>query len=96
MSWIDYMVKAAQHSQGSAAHWFRYLRKDINRCGTWFTMADVETLCNNEVLTPFQRVSLRAAFREGSPTREHIIYLNEGKGLGMLASIKSKLEENAI
>ena len=66
MTWIDYMIKAAQHSKGNAGHWFRYLRKDINNCGTLFSKKDVEELFCNEALTFFQRVSLKAAFEEGS------------------------------
>jgi len=76
-NWVNYMVMAAQHSRGSASHWFRYLRKYIDKCGTVFTMDDVEVLYNSQALTPFQRVSIKAAFRDGSPTRQHIIMLNK-------------------
>ena len=65
MKWINYMIKAANHSKGSASHWFRYLRKDINNKGTYFTDSDIEYLFNCEELTMFQRVSLKAAFTEG-------------------------------
>ena len=76
-TWLSYMANiAAPHSKGSAKHWFRYLRKDIDKCGTVFSIEDVEALCANESLTPFQRVSLKAAFTEGTPTREHIRNLN--------------------
>jgi len=67
MEWQDYMVMAAQHSKGSAQHWFRYLRKYIDKCGTLFSEQDVERLSKNETLTPFQRVSIKAAFQERSP-----------------------------
>ena len=77
MMWSDYMVMAAQHSRYNAQHWFRYLRKYIDKCGTLFSKQDVADLCNNEALTPFQRVSLRAAFEEDSETRRHIIGLNQ-------------------
>ena len=76
MEWSDYMVMAARHSRNNARHWFRYLRKDIDKCGTLFSIQDVENLYNNEALTPFQRVSIKAAFEEGSQTRLHIISLN--------------------
>jgi len=76
MSWSDYIVMAAQHSKGSARHWFRYLRKYIDKCGTVFSKKDIEDLFNNESLTPFQRVSIKAAFEDGSPTRQHILSLN--------------------
>jgi hypothetical protein len=76
-TWTGYMMNiAAPHSKGSAGHWFRYLRKDIDKCGTVFSIKDVEALCANEALTPFQRVSLKAAFTEGTQTREYIRSLN--------------------
>ena len=31
--WSDYMIVAAQHSKYNAQHWFRYLRKDVDKCG---------------------------------------------------------------
>ena len=93
MAWIDYMVMAAKHSKGNADHWFRYLRKFIKKCGTSFTMDDVEALCNNESLTPFQRVSIKAAFRDGSPTREYIIRLNDKNKRNKIAVVKDRIEE---
>jgi len=93
MAWIDYMLMAAQHSKDSAEHWFRYLRKYIDKCGTAFTEADVDALCNNVKLTPFQRISLKSAFTEGSPTRQHIIKLNEPGRRDVLSRIKAELKE---
>jgi len=92
MNWVNYMVMAAQHSRGNAGHWFRYLRKYIDKCGTVFTMDDVDILYNSQALTPFQRVSIKAAFRDGSPTRQHIIMLNEPRHRDTLSLIKAKLE----
>jgi len=90
MEWPEYIIMAAQHSKGNARHWFRYLRKDINKCGVLFTIDDVEKLSGNEMLTPFQRVSLRAAFLEGSPTRRHIIGLNEKASQSKIKIVKAK------
>jgi len=92
MLWSDYMVIAAQHSRNNARHWFRYLRKDIDKCGTLFSVKDVEELCNNESLTPFQRVSLKAAFKEGSETRQHIISLNSKADRKRILLVKEKYE----
>ena len=75
--WTDYMVKAAKHSKNNARHWFRYLRKYIDKCGVLFSQEQVDELYNNEDLTPFQRVSIRAAFEDGTQTRQHIISLNQ-------------------
>jgi hypothetical protein len=93
MTWIEYMIMAARHSKGNAGHWFRYLRKFIDKCGTSFTMDDVETLYNNESLTPFQRVSIKAAFRDNSPTREYIIRLNDKNRRNIVAIVKDRIEE---
>ena len=91
-SWIDYMLIAAEHSQGSAKHWFRYLRKYIDKCDVVFTNEDIEKLYQSDLLTPFQRVSLRAAFEEGSPTREHILSLNQTIKSNILSELREKHE----
>jgi len=75
MTWLDYIVTvAAPHSRYDAQLWFRYLRKDINK---EISKKQIDELYNNKALSAFQRVSLRAAFTEGSPTREHILSLNK-------------------
>jgi len=93
MSWSGYMVKAAQHSKGSASHWFRYLRKYIEKYGTLFTKEDVESLYNNGELSPFQRVSIKAAFEDGSPTRQHIIDLNRKASQSKVLLVREKHEK---
>ena len=95
MNWSDYMIIAARHSKGSAQHWFRYLRKDIDKCGTNFSIQDVEDLSNNMALTPFQRVSLKAAFREDSPTRQHIIGLNGRARREKIMKVRAKYGHSA-
>ena len=90
MSWVSYMIMAAQHSKGNAAHWFRYLRKYIEKCGTVFTMDDVESLYSNEALSPFQRVTIKAAFEDGSPTRQHIVNLNSTANLKKIQLLREK------
>ncbi|MCL2164692.1 MAG: hypothetical protein FWH55_09960 [Oscillospiraceae bacterium] len=94
MDWSDYMVKAAQHSKNNARHWFRYLRKYIDKCGTLFTKHDVENLYHNDALTPFQRVSIKAAFEDGTHTRLHIIGLNQKVKPDKFASERGKHEKS--
>ena len=94
MTWSDYMLTAAEHSKANAGHWFRYLRKDIDRCGELFSKEDVEALYHNEALTPFQRVSIRAAFDEGSPTRQHIIGLNSKAKRNKIWLVRDKFENS--
>jgi len=75
MTWSEYIIKiAAPHSRYNAQHWFRYLRKDINKK---ISKEQIDELYNNKALSAFQRVSIKAAFTEGSPTREHILSLNK-------------------
>ena len=93
MTWSEYIITvAAPHSRGSARHWFRYLRKDINKCGILFSKHDVDALYRNEALTPFQRVTIKAAFDEGSPTRQHIINLNRKTRQNKIMLVKEKYE----
>ena len=91
MGWSEYMVIAAKHSKGNARHWFRYLRKDIEKCGILFSKQDVEDLYNNVALTPFQRVSIKAAFEEDSPTRQYIIGLNKQAERNKILAVREKL-----
>ena len=90
LEWSDYMVMAAQHSRNNARHWFRYLRKYIDKCGVLFTRQDIEDLYHNEALTPFQRVSIKAAFEDGSQTRQHVISLNQRVISSKLALLREK------
>jgi len=90
--WSSYMELSARHSRGNARHWFRYLRKEIDKCGVTFSMDDVIALHNNEALTPFQRVSVKAAFTDGSPTRQHIHSLNNAASRNKIQSVRDKYD----
>ena len=72
----------------------RYLRKDIDKCGILFSINDVESLAKNEALTPFQRVSIKAAFHEGSPTRQLIIGLNSKARLEKVKAVREKYDKS--
>ena len=90
MTWLDYMVNvAAPHSRYNAQHWFRYLRKDIDR---EVSKEQIDELYNNKALSAFQRVSLKAAFTKGSPTREHILGLNNKVIPNKLLTLREKYE----
>ncbi|MCL2688682.1 MAG: hypothetical protein FWE57_02390 [Chitinispirillia bacterium] len=95
MTWADYMTMAAQHSKGSTQHWFRYICKYIDKCGTVFSPADVDALCADDTLTLFQRVSLRAAFSENTLTREHILSLNRSATTPLLDVVRAKTVNGA-
>jgi len=95
MEWSEYIVSiAAPHSKGSAKLWFRYLRKHINECGVLFSIEDVEALYRSDSLTPFQRVSLKAAFEEGSHTRAHILSLNSKAQRNRIMLVREKYENS--
>ena len=91
MNWTNYIIEVvAPHSKYDAKLWFRYLRKDIDKCGVLFSKQEIEELYNNESLTSFQRVSIKAAFEEGSQTRKHIIGLNNKANLDKISSVREK------
>jgi len=94
MEWVSYMIMAAKHSRGSAKHWFRYLCKFIDKCNVVFTPADIEVLCTHEALSLFQRVTLRAAFKEDSLTRQHILIMNQPATFDMVAIVRARLMED--
>jgi len=85
---------AAKHSNGNAKHWFRYLSKYIDKCGTVFTRSDIDILCTHDALSLFQRVTLKAAFHEGTLTREHILAMNQPATFDMVARIRARLLED--
>ena len=87
-----YILMAAQHSRYNAGHWFRYLRKIINEHGTSISREIIDELYSNELLTPFQRVSLKAAFEEDTETHKHIVGLNQRVVPSKLAQVKAKYE----
>ena len=90
MDHAQYILMAAQHSRHNAGHWFRYLRKLFSDNGTSIPREVIEQLITSDILTPFQRVSLKAALREGSETRKHIIGLNQRVVPSKLASVRAK------
>ncbi|MDR0460632.1 MAG: hypothetical protein LBH62_04245, partial [Nitrososphaerota archaeon] len=67
-------------------------RKDIEKYGELFAKKEIDLLFSNENLTLFQRVSIKSAFEEGSPTRQHIIGLNKPAKTDMLSAIRDKLK----
>jgi len=94
MAWVDYMTMAARHSKGSAKHWFRYLCKYIDKLDVVFTHADIDALCTHEALSLFQRVTLKAAFKEDSITRQHILVMNQPATFDMVTTVRARLMED--
>ena len=90
MTWFDYIITvAAPHSRYNAQQWFRYLRKDIEKD---ISREQIDELYNNTALSAFQRVPLKAAFTENSPTREHILNLNSKVFPNKLSMVMGKYE----
>jgi len=92
MMWSEYIIMAAQHSSGSATHWFRYLRKIVDK---EISKEEIDDLYGNKLLTPFQRVSLKYAFLDGSPTREHILGLNKKANRNKISLVREKYENKS-
>ncbi len=77
MDWYDYMINASRQSRFNASHWFRYLRKVIFEDSSYLTDKDVERLLSSKELTDFQKVSLKYALQEHTPTHEYVVSLNK-------------------
>ena len=80
MDWYDYMIQASKQSQFNASHWFRYLRKVIFE----------EKLLDSKELTHFQKISLKYAFQEHTPTHKYVISLNKPAKLTNVQKLMEK------
>ena len=90
MTWLDYLITlAAPHSRYNAQLWFRYLRKDIDK---EISKKQIDEFYNNKSLSAFQRVSFKAAFTDGSPTREYIMTLNNKVIPNKLSMLREKYD----
>lgn len=90
MDWYDYMINASEQSRFNASHWFRYLRKVIFEDHSYLTDEDVEKLLTSKELTDFQKVSLKYAVQEHTPTHEYVISLNQP---AKLANVQKMMEK---
>ena len=90
MDYTEYLIIAAQHSKYNAAHWFRYLRKIIDKNSIDLTQEQINYLYNCDELTPFQRVSLKTAFKNDTITQKHLIRLNQRIVPSKLALMRAK------
>ncbi|VQW52934.1 Uncharacterised protein [Streptococcus pneumoniae] len=90
MDWYDYMIQASKQSQFNASHWFRYLRKVIFEDYSYLTNQDVEKLLDSKELTRFQKISLKYAFQEHTPTHKYVISLNKPAKLTNVQKLMEK------
>lgn len=95
MDWYTYMIRAAEHSKYNGAHWFRYLRKVILDGETKLTAHDLERLLQASELSNFQKISLKYAMQEGSPTHEHVLSLNRPAKLRNINALREKYRDGA-
>lgn len=93
MNWYEYMINAAIHSKFNADHWFRYLRKVIFEDHSYLTNEDVKRLLASKELTNFQKVSLKYAMQENTPTHDYVISLNKP---AKLTNVKQLIEKYNI
>ncbi|TWS94373.1 hypothetical protein [Streptococcus sp. sy018] len=90
MDWYHYMIEAAQQSRFNASHWFRYLRKVIFEDYSYLTNEDVKKLLSSKELTDFQKVSLKYAVQENSPTHDYVVSLNKPAKLANVQKLMEK------
>ncbi|MGO6385663.1 hypothetical protein ACTQQW_01890 [Streptococcus pneumoniae] len=90
MVWYDYMIQASKQSQFNASHWFCYLRKVIFEDYSYLTNQDVEKLLDSKELTRFQKISLKYAFQEHTPTHKYVISLNKPAKLTNVQKLMEK------
>ena len=90
MDWYDYMISASRQSRFNASHWFRYLRKVIFEGSSYLTDKDVERLLASKELTDFQKVSLKYALQEHTPTHEYVVSLNKPAKLTNVQELMEK------
>ena len=95
MDWYTYMINAAEHSKYNGTHWFRYLRKVILDGSSKLTAHDITRLLQSEELTNFQKVSLKYAVQEGSPTHEYVLSLNRPARLTNITALMEKYGHGA-
>ena len=73
-----FILQGAEHSRYNAWHWFRYLRKIIDRNGEIILDSlSIKSLLKSPRLTNFQKVVLKRAVEKGSPTYEYLRELNQ-------------------
>ena len=90
MDWYDYMINASSQSRFNGSHWFRYLRKVIFEDSSYLTDKDVERLLVSKELTDFQKVSLKYALQEHTPTHEYVVSLNKPAKLTNVQELMEK------
>lgn len=90
MDWYDYMISASRQSRFNASHWFRYLRKVIFEDSSYLADKDVERLFASKELTDFQKVSLKYALQEHTPTHEYVVSLNKPAKLTNVQELMEK------
>ena len=74
---IQFFLEGAKHSRDNAAHWFRYLRKIVSGGKIILSQEDLSRLLSSEELSCFQKVTLRRAMTQGTPTYQYVMGLNE-------------------
>ncbi len=72
MTGYEFVIKAAQIAKDDGDHWFRYLNKIINEKGIQITDEDVSKALKSNLLTGFQKVTLKDAVTIGTYTHEYI------------------------
>ena len=70
--------------------WFRYLRKEFENGKCRITEDRLESLLNSSALTNTQKVVLKFATKEGSPTNLYVASLNQPMKSNLLEELRRK------
>ncbi len=77
MTWIEYLLNAAQKSKWNLELWVRYLNKVIQRDKILLSKKEIDYLTNCEELTSFQRVFLELALEKETTPWEMTVGMSE-------------------
>ena len=86
----DPLVMGARDSAGNMKLWFRYLRKEFENGKCRITEDRLESLLNSSALTNTQKVVLKFATKEGSPTNLYVASLNQPMKSNLLEELRRK------
>ena len=93
MTWIEYLLNAAQKSKWNLELWVRYLNKVIQRDKILLSKTDIDYLMSSEELTSFQRVFLELALEKETTHWEMTVGMSEPTQSIHLQSVLKELKK---
>ena len=84
---VMFLENAAKESRYHAGLWFRYLRKVFEQGEIQLNNEELSIILRSPDLTMFQKVSLKQAATNGTPTQRYVADLNRRTQIPMLRTI---------